>query len=78
MGGGEVVRYLGTYGTERVAKAVLAAAVPPYLYKCDDNPDGGLDDATIAGFEDGREDRPPRLPGRASPRTSSAAGAGPS
>ncbi|HEU0103111.1 MAG TPA: alpha/beta hydrolase [Mycobacteriales bacterium] len=53
MGGGEVVRYLATYGAERVAKAVLAGAVPPYLYKSDDNPDGGLDDATIAGFETG-------------------------
>ena len=53
MGGGEVVRYIGTYGTGRIAKAVLAAAVPPYLYKSDTNPDGGLDDATIAGFEAG-------------------------
>ena len=53
MGGGEVVRYIATYGTDRVAKAVLAAAVPPYLYKSDDNPDGGLDDETIAGFEGG-------------------------
>lgn len=53
MGGGEVVRYLSTYGTELVAKAVLAAAVPPYLFKSDDNPDGGLDDETIAGFEAG-------------------------
>lgn len=53
MGGGEVVRYIGTHGTERIAKAVLASAVPPYLYKSDDNPDGGLDDDTIAGFEGG-------------------------
>ena len=53
MGGGEVVRYIDAYGTERVAKAVLAAAIPPYLYKADNNPDGGLDDATIAGMEDG-------------------------
>lgn len=37
MGGGEVVRYLARHGTDRVAKAVLAAAVPPYLYKSDDN-----------------------------------------
>jgi pimeloyl-ACP methyl ester carboxylesterase len=51
MGGGEVVRYLATYGPDRVAKAVLAAAVPPYLYKSGDNPDGGLDDASIASFE---------------------------
>ncbi len=53
MGGGEVVRYIGKYGTDRVGKAVLAAAVPPYLYKSSDNPDGGIDDATIAGFEGG-------------------------
>src|ERR1700710_2768213 len=33
MGGGEVVRYLSTYGSGRVAKAVLASAVPPYLYQ---------------------------------------------
>lgn len=58
MGGGEVARYIGKYGTERVEKAVLAAAVPPYLYKADDNPDGGLDDATIKDFLDGvRGDR---------------------
>jgi pimeloyl-ACP methyl ester carboxylesterase len=53
MGGGEVARYLARHGSDRVAKAVFAAAVPPYLYKSDDNPDGGLDDATIASFEDG-------------------------
>ena len=50
MGGGEVARYLSTYGSKRVKKAVLAAAVPPYLYKTDDNPEGGLDDATIDEF----------------------------
>src|SRR3712207_3619241 len=33
MGGGEVARYIGRFGTERVAKAVFAGAVPPYLYK---------------------------------------------
>jgi non-heme chloroperoxidase len=48
MGGGEVVRYIGRYGTDRVSRAVPASAVPSYLYKSDDNPDGGLDDATIA------------------------------
>jgi non-heme chloroperoxidase len=53
MGGGEVVRYIATYGTDRVAKAVLASAVPPYLYKSGDNPEGALDDDTIAGFEAG-------------------------
>ena len=53
MGGGEVVRYIATFGTDRIVKAVLAAAVPPYLYKSADNPDGGLDDATIASFQAG-------------------------
>ena len=58
MGGGEVARYTGRYGSDRVAKAVLAAAVPPYLYQSDDNPEGGLDDATIQQFKDGvRGDR---------------------
>ncbi|SDG72928.1 alpha/beta fold hydrolase [Klenkia brasiliensis] len=59
MGGGEVVRYIAGHGTDRVRSAVLAAAVPPYLYQSEDNPDGGLDDATIETFQDGvRTDRP--------------------
>lgn len=59
MGGGEVVRYLSRYGSGRIAAAVLAAAVPPYLYASEDNPDGGLDDATIHQFRGGvRIDRP--------------------
>src|SRR3712207_3402807 len=53
MGGGEVVRSIATHGTERVGRAVLAAAVPPYLYKSEDNPDGGLDAATIEQFRQG-------------------------
>jgi len=53
MGGGEVVRYIGKYGTGRIAKAVLASAVPPYLYKSQDNPEGGLDEASIGQFQNG-------------------------
>ncbi|GKW45954.1 MULTISPECIES: alpha/beta fold hydrolase [Planococcus] len=53
MGGGEVARYIGTYGTGRISGAVLAGAVPPYLYKTDENPDGGFDDEAIKGLEDG-------------------------
>ena len=53
MGGGEVARYLGKYGSERVSKAVLASAVPPYLYKTDDNPEGGLEKQDIQQFLDG-------------------------
>lgn len=52
MGGGEVARYIARHGTDRVAQAVLAGAVPPYLYKSDDNPDGGVDDALISAFHD--------------------------
>jgi len=53
MGGGEVARYIGKYGSGRVSKAVLAAAVPPYLYQSDDNPEGGLDDTTVQQFQAG-------------------------
>jgi len=53
MGGGEVARYVATYGTERVKKAVFAGAVPPFMYKTADNPDGAIDDATIETFENG-------------------------
>jgi non-heme chloroperoxidase len=38
MGSGEVVRYLGTYGSARVQKAALFGAIPPFLLKRDDNP----------------------------------------
>jgi non-heme chloroperoxidase len=40
-GGGEVARYIGRHGTERVAKAVLISAVPPLMLKTAANP-GGL------------------------------------
>jgi len=39
-GGGEVARYIGRHGTKRVAKAVLVAAVPPFLLKSAANPEG--------------------------------------
>ncbi|QOZ51686.1 alpha/beta hydrolase [Bradyrhizobium sp. CCBAU 53338] len=40
-GGGEVTRYIGRHGTERVAKAVLVSAIPPLMLKTPANP-GGL------------------------------------
>lgn len=40
MGGGEVVRYLSSYGSERVSKIVLISAVTPFMLKTADNPDG--------------------------------------
>lgn len=41
MGGGEVARYLGAYGSDqRVRKAAFVAAIPPFLLKTPDNPAG--------------------------------------
>jgi non-heme chloroperoxidase len=39
-GGGEVARYVGRHGTGRVAQVVLVSAVPPFMLRTDDNPDG--------------------------------------
>jgi pimeloyl-ACP methyl ester carboxylesterase len=50
MGGGEVARYLGRYGTERVEKAVFMAAVTPYLLKTSDNP-AGVDGSVFEGIK---------------------------
>jgi non-heme chloroperoxidase len=40
MGTGEVTRYLGSYGTQRIARAVLLGPIPPFLLETDDNPEG--------------------------------------
>jgi peroxiredoxin len=57
MGGGEVARYVGRYGEERVARAALLGAVPPFLLKTADNPDGApkeLFDGMLAGVKKDR------------------------
>lgn len=59
MGGGEVARYLGTSGGERVHSAVFAAAIPPCLQLDDDHPDGALDDDTVRAMQAGLEADPP-------------------
>ena len=51
-GGGEVARYIGRRGTERVAKAVLIGAVPPIMLKTDKNP-GGLPLSVFDGIRAG-------------------------
>ena len=57
MGGGEVARYIGGHGTRRVAKAMLLGAVPPFLLKTSDNPEG-VDETVFAGMLNGvRHDR---------------------
>ena len=50
MGGGEVARYIGKYGSEGVSKAVILAGVPPYLLKTSDNPEG-VDKNVFTGIE---------------------------
>jgi non-heme chloroperoxidase len=50
MGGGEVARYLGTYGSKRVSKAVFISSVPPFLLKTADNPDG-VDGSVFKGIK---------------------------
>jgi non-heme chloroperoxidase len=49
MGTGEVTRYLGRYGSARVAKGVLVAPIPPYLLQAGDNPEG-VPQALFDGF----------------------------
>ena len=39
-GGGEISRYIGRHGTDRVAKVVLVGAVPPLMLQTPENPDG--------------------------------------
>jgi non-heme chloroperoxidase len=50
MGGGEVARYLGKYGSKGVSKAVFISAVPPYLLKTPDNPEG-VDGSVFEGIQ---------------------------
>jgi pimeloyl-ACP methyl ester carboxylesterase len=50
MGGGEVARYIGAHGSERVSKAVFMAAIPPFLLKTADNP-AGLDGGMFDGIK---------------------------
>jgi pimeloyl-ACP methyl ester carboxylesterase len=50
MGGGEVARYLGKYGSKGVSKAVLIGGVPPFLLKTADNPQG-VDGAVFEGIQ---------------------------
>jgi non-heme chloroperoxidase len=50
-GGGEVTRYIGRHGTDRVAKAMLVSAIPPLMLKTDANP-GGL---PIEAFDEIRD-----------------------
>ena len=50
MGGGEVARYLGKYGSKGVSKAVIISGVPPFLLKTSDNPEG-VDASVFEGIQ---------------------------
>src|SRR3989441_11403048 len=52
MGGGEVARYLGTYGSEGGGRAAFLASIPPFLLKTPDNP-GGVDGSVFDGIKAG-------------------------
>jgi non-heme chloroperoxidase len=51
MGTGEVTRYLSNYGSDRVSKAALLGAIPPFLLKTDDNPEG-VDNQVFDGIKE--------------------------
>jgi non-heme chloroperoxidase len=53
MGGGEVARYISRHGQDRLHSVVFAAAVPPYLLKTADNPEGPLSQDQAQGMESG-------------------------
>jgi non-heme chloroperoxidase len=50
MGGGEVARYLGKYGSKDVSKAVIISGVPPFLLKTPDNSEG-VDGSVFEGIQ---------------------------
>jgi non-heme chloroperoxidase len=50
MGGGEIARYFGKYGSKGVSKAVFIGAVPPFLLKTADNPEG-VDGSVFDGIK---------------------------
>jgi pimeloyl-ACP methyl ester carboxylesterase len=58
MGGGEVARYVANHGEDRLRSVVFASAVPPYLAKTGDNPEGPLTKDAAKEKEEGlRADR---------------------
>jgi non-heme chloroperoxidase len=50
MGGGEIARYFGKYGSKGASKAVIIGGVPPFLLKTDDNPEG-VDASVFQGIK---------------------------
>jgi non-heme chloroperoxidase len=57
MGTGEVTRYLGTYGSDRVTKGALFGPIPPFLLQTSDNPKGVPQNLFDGFMEQIRKDR---------------------
>jgi non-heme chloroperoxidase len=57
MGGGEVVRYLTNYGSQRVKKIVLISSVTPFMLKTANNEDGVDGSVFDKMMEEMKEDR---------------------
>ncbi len=57
MGGGELGKYVGDYGTSKIAKLVFLSSIAPFMMKTEDNPDG-VEEKVLDGFKKKlREDR---------------------
>ena len=77
MGTGDVTRYLGAYGSARVAKAVLVSPIPPFLLQAGDNPEG-VPAVLFDGFvRAAKADRPSWLKGSWTTSTTSTSTAAP-
>ena len=63
LGTGEVARYIGTYGTDRLTACVFIESLAPSFAKSDDNPNG-VDQAGVEGVQAGDPRRPPRVADR--------------
>jgi non-heme chloroperoxidase len=63
MGTGEVTRYVGRFGSERIASGVLVSPLPPFLLQTADNPDG-VPKSVFDGFiQAARQDTPAWMKG---------------
>lgn len=58
MGGGEIARYIGKYGTDKISKVVLISAVTPFLLQTDNNSEGVDQSVFDEMIENIKKDRP--------------------
>lgn len=63
MGGGEVARYIGKYGTEKLSKVAFISSVTPCKMKSAENPEGSTKESIDATIDKIKKDRPAFLAG---------------